>query len=182
MADYEARRAEIKGAELEDRATSFYGIRNLTAIPMYNELLAFEPDNAGGYFDLGQIYSGRQSTQAALSTYSQLLAVDPQFREAVIASERARYEASPTYRDGLGYEYENGRNGLANMDRFRFSNLFTVPIGDENKFVGIGYSRVVYTPTDDSSLSGNIPSLVYQQNWFISKRFPGTIRYYFGPY
>lgn len=164
--DYEARLAEIKGAEMEDRATEYNGIRNLTAIPLYNELLAYEPANSGAFFDLGQIYSGRRDTDMAIQTYSQLLAVDPQFREAIIATERAKAEDSPTYTGSLLYEDENGRDGLATMKRFRFNNLFTIPIGDENEFVGVGYSRVAYTPADDRTLNGNIPSLVYQ------KKFP----------
>lgn len=161
--DYEARMAEIKGAELEDRAGEHLGLRNLTAIPMYQQLLDYEPANAGAMFSLGQIYSGRKDTDAALATYSRLLAVDPQFREASVATDRAKAEASPTYTGTLSYEDEFGRNQLVNMRRFRFSNLFTVPIGDENEYVGLGYSRVEYSPGGARTLSGNIPTFVYQQ-------------------
>ena len=176
-ADYEARMAEIKGATKEDLATTYNGIRPLTAIPLYYDLLDYEPANAGAYFDLGQIYSGRQDTDQALKTYSQLLAVDPQFREAVIASERARAEASPTYTGRIRYEDESGRDGLATMNRFRFSNLFTVPLGDENEFAGIGYSRVAYSPADDTTLDGNILTAVYQQKfpWYDPLLFRGVL-------
>ena len=161
--DYEARVAEVRGAELEDRAKSAKGLRDLTAIGLYKDLLNCEADNTEGLFDLGQIYSSRLMTKSAITTYSDLLAVDPMNREAMIASQRELADASPTLRTWINYEDEAGRNGLATMDRLRVGGLWTVPLGDENEFFGIGYQRVRYTPANDQGLSGNIPSMVYQE-------------------
>ncbi|MGL6095310.1 MAG: tetratricopeptide repeat protein [Fimbriiglobus sp.] len=164
VGDYEARVVDAKGAELEARAKDFKGLRDLSAIPAYKELITAEPDNADALFDLGQIYSARQMTRPAIQTYSDLLAVDPQSREGMIATDRAALEASPTIRTFFRAEHENGRNGLANMDRLFAGMLFTTPLGDENEYLGVGYTRVRYSPTADGGpLSGNMPTLVVQK-------------------
>ena len=188
--DYEARQAEARGADLEGRAKYNKGIRDLTAIPIYRELIAYEPDNTEAMFDVGQIYSTRLMTKSALNQYSELLAADPGHREAAIASDRHLADDSPTYRFQTSFEKEFGFNGLNNISRLRIGNFFTVPIGDENEYVGFGYTRIeLYPPagTPDQfgvvfnqfgqpftqffpaqqggNLGGNIPTFLYQQRF-----------------
>jgi tetratricopeptide (TPR) repeat protein len=164
LADYEARADEVKGARLEDMAKSQKDLLNRSAIGSYRALIEQEPGNTDALFDLGQVYTTLQKTQEADRIYSELLAADPLSREGLISLTRNQAEMAPTYQSSFVYENESGRNGLANMDRFRLNQLITLPLGDKNELVGIGYSRVSYQPLNAADLNGNIVSVLFQKN------------------
>jgi tetratricopeptide (TPR) repeat protein len=158
LADYDARTAEQAGAFLEGDAKSKKDIRNYEAVPAYKALLAAEPGNEEGLFDLGQVYGGLRQTRAEVDQYGQLLKVEPLDREGLVALERASLEMQPRF--GLNAEFldEHGRGGLAAIGALRYAGWGSVPLGDEDEFFLLGFSRARLTPRDDRLVDGNIVS------------------------
>jgi tetratricopeptide (TPR) repeat protein len=156
LADYEAHSAEQNGARLEGEAKSKKDIRDYEAVPAYQSLLAAEPGNVEGWFDLGQVFGALRQTGHELPEYGQVLKIDPLHREAAVALERAGLELQPQAGAGLALFRQRGRDGLAHMDTARFPVWVTLPYGDENEFLLLGYERAQYRPGDDRTLDGNI--------------------------
>jgi tetratricopeptide (TPR) repeat protein len=159
----EARAAEARGARLEDTAKGLRGLRDLSAVGAYRAVIEQEPGNVDALFDLAQTYGSLQKTREANKVYGQVLAADPQSRESSIALQRGQAEMAPSVRPFIGYQEENGRNGLAQMGRFRVGSLVTLPLGDANEFFGVGYSHVNYNPRDDGDLNGDIATVTLQK-------------------
>jgi tetratricopeptide (TPR) repeat protein len=155
MLDGEARAAEIVVIGLEKDAKCLKDWRNLTAVPLYTELIHKDPNSIEGLFDVGQVFGELKETHAALDSFSQVLTIDPLNREAAIASERANLELHPRMNDSIGYSNQNGFQGLSNVARLNVGTLFTCPYGDENDTVTAGYTRVRYQFPGYPSLSGN---------------------------
>jgi tetratricopeptide (TPR) repeat protein len=158
LADYQARLADQHGAYLEGEAKSKKNIRDYEAIPVYQSLLAAEPGNEEGLFDLGQVYGALQQNHNELTQYNQLLTVDPLHRDGLVALERSGLELQPQLRMGVELFQDKGRDGLARIGTARFPTSVVIPWGDENEFVQLGYARIIYKPHDDPSLEGNILS------------------------
>jgi tetratricopeptide (TPR) repeat protein len=160
LADHDARTANDKLNLLESRAKSLNGVRNYAAVPVYQDLIRAEPTNTEALFDLGQVYAGLVQTRNETQAYRQAINVDPLLRESRVAWNRAYAELDPQYRGGFSMFSEQGRNGLANITRLRYSNFAVLPIGDENETLQFGYTRVQYNPSDGSEeLPGNIFTL-----------------------
>ncbi len=162
LADYDARCAEQTAAHLEGEAKAKKDLRNYEAVPAYKALLAVEPGNEEALFDLGQVYGALKQTHNELGEYATLLKEDPVHRESLIASERAGLELDPQLAPRADFFSQRGRDGLARIDRFRFTGAVVLPYGDEDEFVELGFARVRYKPPDDRALDGNIPFVVVQ--------------------
>jgi hypothetical protein len=134
-------------------------------VPAYGHLIAVEPDNAEARFDLGQVFGTLKLNRRELDQYGHLLALDPTHRDGAVAAERSGLEISPQLRAGTWWFDQSGRDGLASVNRQRETVHAVYPFGDEADFVGVGYSRVQYTPTDDTSLNGNIGSLLFSKRY-----------------
>jgi tetratricopeptide (TPR) repeat protein len=156
LADADARAAEQRGAHLEAEAKAAKGWRNYQAVPLYQALVAEEPGNTEGLFDLGQVYGGLKQTHNALEQFARTLEVDPLHRESAIAQERGTLEMSPQLRPYADFFHQFGRNGLAAIDRFKYGVNVFWPYRDENEWIQLGYSRAFYQPVDDRGLNGNI--------------------------
>jgi tetratricopeptide (TPR) repeat protein len=153
--DAEARAAEITVVALEKEAKCDKDWRNLSAVPLYNDLVHKEPNNTDALFDLGQVYGEMKQTHAALESFAQVLAIDPLQREAAIAQERATFELNPRLNVPFGYFNQTGRDGLANIGRLTLGSVITCPYGDENDTVTFGYTRARYIPPGFPDLDGN---------------------------
>lgn len=155
LLDAEARAAEIVFIRLESDAKSKKDWRNFTAVPIYEELTHKEADNVDAIFDLGQVFGELKQTHHALDEFSQVLAIDPEHREASIALERASLELNPRLTGLLNYFNQSGRQGLANVARLNYGPLFTCPYGEEDETITVGYSRTRFMPAGYLPLDGN---------------------------
>jgi tetratricopeptide (TPR) repeat protein len=157
LIDYEARKAEQEGARLEGKAKDHKDWRNLEAVPLYKELIEFEPANEEARFDLGQVFSNLTWTRAGIKEYAELVSIDPQHREGVVALNHAGWTLNPGYLFRFSEFNQRGRDGLAQIERIRFNNSVVVPFGDADEFLQLGFDRVRLIPTGAPELDGNIP-------------------------
>lgn len=167
--DYDARLADVTAFQGEEKAKEEKDVRPYAAVPAYEAINLYEPTNTETLFDAGQNYGRLKKTRQAIQLYSQTLQVDPTHREAMVASERATANISPRFDASFDYFYQRGRNGLTNIDRYRWTIAGAVSLGDEDEYFQVGYSRVLYAPTDDRTLNGDIPFLRVQKR-FIDHR------------
>jgi tetratricopeptide (TPR) repeat protein len=165
LIDYDARVANQTYFKMEGEAKQLKGLYNWEAIPAYKNLIAVEPDNAEARFDLGQTFGALKVNHNELEAYSGLLTVDPLNREGAIATERSNLEISPQLRMGGGWFDQDGRDGLTHIQRVRASMFAIFPFNDEVDYVGVGYSRVRYSPPDDYDVFGNIASFVFSKRY-----------------
>ncbi len=172
--DYQARLKDqtIDKVEAEEKAKDWL---HFTDIKIAKDLLTLEPSNTSVLFDLGQQYSILQQTHNAIATYSQDLQVSPREREAAIAVERASLEMSPQLWINGNAFAGKGFNNLVNITRLRAGGDFRWPYGDENEYVGLGFSRVDYIPGGPyRNLEGNILTALYQGKCFDRLFFGGV--------
>lgn len=165
ICDYDATLAWQEPFRLERDAKELKDYRNYMAIPQYAAITNFEPTNTEALFDYGQVYGALKMTRAALTWYSNTIAVDPTHREAIAASERATAEISPKVDFKYDWMRQRGRTGVASIDRQRFIGAVALPLGDENEYLQLGYMRIGYNPLDDTNLWGNAPFLRVQKKW-----------------
>ncbi|HKB03743.1 MAG TPA: tetratricopeptide repeat protein [Gemmataceae bacterium] len=165
VCDYDATLAWQEAVRLERDAKELKDYRNYQAIPQYAAANLFEPTNTETLFDLGQVYGALRMTRAALAWYSNTLAVDPMYRDAAVAGERAAAEISPKLEVRADFFRQRGRDGLAAIDRQRYVAAASLPLGDEDEFVQLGYMRLAYKPLDDPQFWGNAPFARVQAKW-----------------
>jgi tetratricopeptide (TPR) repeat protein len=156
LVDFDARLAEENVVCLEAEAKSKKDIRNYEAIPVYKSLVMAEPGNEEAAFELGQVYGALKQNQNELEQYSRLLAIDPLHRDGTVAMERSSLELQPGLNLRAALSYEHGRQFLANIFTARFPTSVLIPYQEENQYVQVGYSPIVYKPRDDRALVGNI--------------------------
>src|SRR5262249_9939944 len=165
LCDFDATVAWQEAFRLERDAKELKDYRNYAAVPQYNASTQFEPTNAETLFDLGQVYGALKMTRAALTWYGNTQALDPTHRDSAVASERAAAEISPKFDLRGEFFHQRGRDGLASIDRQRYIAAASLPIGDENEYVQVGYMQMGYRPLDDPQLWGYAPFLRVQKKW-----------------
>jgi predicted Zn-dependent protease len=175
--DEQARAAEVAEFQQEDVAKDLKGSRNRAAVAAYQTLLGNEPTDVDGLFDLSQTFGALNRTHAAINTNLEILNVDPYNRDAATATERAGFELQPKIDNNTNLFFQNGRDGLARIERDLYQTTAVLPLGDETDFFGIGYTRATYIPHDDRPLSGNILSLLGGRQLSDTLRFLGQVDY-----
>jgi tetratricopeptide (TPR) repeat protein len=155
LLDYEARSTEQMLAKLEGDVKD-RGWRPYDTIVAAKTALDVEPANTSLWFDLGQAQSTLRQTRAAIGTYADQLTIDPREREAQIAMNRAGMELQPQLRLYPDIFGQRGRDGLAQIVRMRHLMGIRVPFGDEVEFCEVGYGHLLYRPTDDPKLEGDL--------------------------
>ena len=155
LLDHEARATEATLARLEGRIKD-NSWKPYAVIPVARTLLDIEPANTAVTFDLNQAHGSLKQTHLALDAANRDLAIDPREREAAIAQQRAGLELNPSLQLGLDFFQQRGRDGLAQIERTYYRAFTRLPFGDENEFIGLGYARANFRPTDDRALQGNI--------------------------
>jgi hypothetical protein len=106
---------------------------------------------------LGQVFGPVGRTRAALTWYSNTLAVDPTHRDAMAASERAAANISPRADLRADYFNQQGRSGLAYVERQRYMIDIGLPLGDEGEFLYFGNMRMALKPRNGQRIWGNAP-------------------------
>ncbi|HEY4308735.1 MAG TPA: tetratricopeptide repeat protein [Pirellulales bacterium] len=135
------------------------------AIPLYKGLLEMEPTNEAALFDLAQSYSAINRTQCAIQTYQQLLDVNPCHTDAMTALTRNEMELRPKVIPSFDFQYQHGRQGLANITWQNYSLSERQPLGDENEYFEWGYRERVLEPTDDRPDVGEVPFMHWQEKY-----------------
>jgi tetratricopeptide (TPR) repeat protein len=156
--DHQARSTEQEGDRLEAQVKDTTW-RPRAVIPVATKLLVLEPSNTSVLFDLGQAFGSVRETSRALEPFGEMLRIDPNEREAAVASERASEEMRPQLRLAFDFFDQNGRDGLARIDRTRYLSIVRLPYGDEDQYFDLGFGRTSLTPHDDHTLDGN--SLIF---------------------
>jgi tetratricopeptide (TPR) repeat protein len=159
LLEAEARSVEVSNIGLEAEAKHLRDWRNFTARPLYEKLIAAQPDSVEGFFDLGQVDGQLRQTHNAISAFSEVLQMDELNRESAIALGRAGLALNPNVDALVNVYNQNGRQGEANATRYRAGGLFNYPIGEEDEVVGVGYSRLFYQLPGFPSLAGDMFTL-----------------------
>ena len=162
--DYNAARFPQTVLNMESEAKALKDWRNHQAICAYQSLENVDPTNEEARFELGQVYSALNGTHAAMEQYNQLLAINPDHREARIALERNELELGPQAIVGFDYFDQSGRKGLAAIARTHFYVGGRMPYGDENEYVELGYDHVILQPPGEDDDNGNgVVATVHKQ-------------------
>ena len=166
IADYDARQAEQTAIHLEQEAKELKDYRPFRALEAQAASVAYEPTNTEILFDMAQQLGSLHRNAKELDVLSQVLKVDPTHRDSMVASERSEAEISPKLDGMANYFSQRGRNGLSSIDRTRYTVDGSIPLGDENEFLQLGYSRAFYrSPFDYPHTIGNIPFLRAQKRF-----------------
>lgn len=147
--------------EMQEKERRYW--RNFEAIPILQGLTAFEPSNEEAFFDLGQTFAELDLTNCAIEQYSELLEINPHSKIGQVAMEGEIMDLNFRLNGGYQYLGQNGRNGLATIQRFFWGGAGTYPYGDADEFVSLGYRAAYYVPNDDRPLSGNIYTVAAQR-------------------
>lgn len=169
LMSYQAQSKNQSEVYLEANGKRLNGWKNYKAVPIYQSSIATEPDNTESLFDLSQVFGGLKQTMNATLPLGQLLEVEPQHREAMIALERAGLEMGLQIHTDIEHFNQEGRDGLAEIGSTKYGTAVQLPLGDENEYVRLGFHRINYEPVDDRDLDGNILSLRTQKKFFNSR-------------
>lgn len=131
-----------------------------------SNLAAIEPANTSNLFDGGQSLGSLSENHVEIPVYGRELVIDPNAREASIATARSAAEMRPELMFDFTYSGENGRDGLARIRRYGYLTDFRYHCGDEDVYIDAAFKRVNYVPADGNSLHGNILTLGGQDKFF----------------
>ena len=87
--------------------------------------------------------------------------------DAQVAAERSEAEISPKFDASADYFYQAGREGLADITRQKYTVSGSIPLGDEDEYLRIGYSRELLHPHNAGypDTEGNIPFFRVQKRF-----------------
>ncbi|MHB1036625.1 MAG: tetratricopeptide repeat protein [Pirellulales bacterium] len=154
--DDEAALVQQSNIAAEKRAKCLKDWRPQAAIEAYASLIAQEPRNQHVMFDLAQMDSILNRTQAANDQYARLLDVNPCHREAWIALERNELEMGPQWQNAFTHFDNAGYDGLAAITRHYFTTWASAPWGDADEYFKVGYGHVTLSPYQQLSADGNL--------------------------
>ena len=164
VCDYDARVARHEAVRLEEEAMELKDYRPWSAIVALQGASQFEPTNTETLFGLGQQFSALAYTQRAIDAYGAVLAVDPTHRDSMVASSRASAEMSPKLDLSGSYFWQQGRQGLADITRYRETAAGRVPLGDETEYLQFGYTAAQYKSRFNyPEAEGNLPFMRVQK-------------------
>ena len=107
-----------KSAWLESRAKWLsWNNRMLRSEYEYKKLLAFQPGNQEGWFDLAQVEASQELWRASVASYQQLLELDPLHTLASQAIERANIAQEPALFTRYTYWNEAGIGRASDIER-----------------------------------------------------------------
>ena len=138
------------------------GWKPLSAINDFEGLSALEPNNEDAVFEIGQAYSQMNRTHEAIARYERLLCINPCNVDAVTAIERNRLEMSPQLQLFSTWSSQRGFDDLTVIDSLRTGAYVRFPVGEEDEFLQIGYTRGLYQPDGGPQLDENTASVRFQ--------------------
>ena len=140
-----------KSASLEARAKDLsFNRRFSQSLPVYGELLDFEPGNQEARFDLAQSACALGLCSAERAAYTRLLAIDPINTQTGAALERLERRTSPALSLRQNIWHEAGRGELARMLRLRTDLGLSVPVADDYR-LGLTQHRWEESPRGSQS-------------------------------
>ena len=153
----------------EMAAEQLGGWKPLSQINALEGLYALEPTNDSALFQIGQAYSNLNRTQDAIAAYERVLCVNPCNQDARIALTRNFLEMRPQAQVFSGFSHQQGRDDLVAIDSVFAGGLIQMPLGDENEFFQIGYTRYHYEPAGGNSLDGDVITarVQYKPYWWL---------------
>jgi len=153
----------LLGSELSAKYLRGWKFREATGY--YQGLIEMEPTNEAALFDLAQSQSAIFRTRCAVQTYQQLLDVNPCHIDAQTALARSQLEMRPKVIPAFDFQFQQGRDGLANMTWQNYALSERQPLGDENEYFEFGYRQRVLQPTDDRVNPGEIPFMHWREKY-----------------
>jgi len=123
-----------KGAGLEAEAKNlFFDRRFARSLPVYEELLAFEPGNQEARFDQGQAACALGLCSQERQAYARLLEIDPLNTLAGAAQERLDRRTGPALALRHNVWHEVGRGQLARILRQRTDFGLSASLADDHR-------------------------------------------------
>jgi len=123
-----------KGAALEAEAKKLSFDRRFSrSLPVYEELLAFEPGNQEARFDQGQAACALGLCSQERQAYARLLAIAPLNTLAGAAQERLERRTAPALALRHSIWHEEGRGSLARILRQRTDLGASVSLSDDHR-------------------------------------------------
>lgn len=129
--------------------------RAYASIDHFKRLTALQPWNQDAYFELGQQYSYVNETCREIAAYQCLLALNPCHCDAKLALCGAQARLAPALIGDFEFFSQEGRDGLALIDRYRWGVLAHLVTGDENEYWRAGYRARLLVPDEVGSVSGH---------------------------
>jgi len=123
-----------KGAALEAEAKNLsFDRRFARSLPVYRELLAFEPGNQEARFDQGQAACALGLCSQERQAYARLLEIDPMNSLAGAAQERLERRTAPALSLRQNIWHEAGRGNLARILRQRTDLGASASLADDHR-------------------------------------------------
>lgn len=123
-----------KGAALEAEAKNLSFDRRFSrSLPVYGELLAFEPGNQEARFDQGQAACALGLCSQERQAYARLLEIDPMNSLAGAAQERLERRTAPALSLRQNIWHEAGRGNLARILRQRTDLGASASLADDHR-------------------------------------------------
>jgi len=123
-----------KGAALEAEAKNLSFDRRFSrSLPVYGELLAFEPGNQEARFDQGQAACALGLCSQERQAYARLLEIDPLNTLAGAAQERLERRTAPALSLRHNVWHEEGRGSLARILRQRTDLGASASLADDHR-------------------------------------------------
>ena len=123
-----------KGAALEAEAKNLSFDRRFSrSLPVYGELLAFEPGNQEARFDQGQAACALGLCSQERQAYARLLEIDPMNSLAGAAQERLERRTAPALSLRHNIWHEEGRGSLARILRQRTDLGASASLADDHR-------------------------------------------------
>jgi tetratricopeptide (TPR) repeat protein len=165
--DYDACLAAQNAVRIEAQAMELKDYRSLTALNALPTSPEFEPTNTDTIYAMGQQLGALNRNTAEIEWYNKVLAIDPTNRDAQVAAERSNADMGPKLDGIVNYFHQIGRDGLATIDRTDLTADGRIPLGDENEYFEVGYTRAFYhSPTGEyPNTYGNIPFFRVQKRF-----------------
>ncbi len=151
---------------VEHVAKSWKDWRASTAICEYEKLIAIEPSNEDAYFDLGQQYSVKKNTHAAMGAYQRLLEVNPCNYAANIALDGATRKIVPRTNFDFLYFHQSGRDGLANVTQLGLDWGVIFPFGNEDEYFRFSYTHLIYDAPGYDAVIGSAFGGEYHDRYY----------------
>ena len=91
--------------------------------------------------------------------------INPCHVDAATALIRNQMEMRPKVIPNFDFQFQQGRQGLANITWQNYSISERQPLGDENEYFEFGYRERVLEPTDDRADVGEVPFMHWQEKY-----------------
>ena len=167
---------------IERSAKALHVPKPTAAAGQYETLVVAEPYEPHFRFELGQVCGAVGNTPCAIAAYSNLLALDPNHRNAEMALEGKWLDLRDRVFGNYRFRRERGRDGLTSIDRGGAFVGVRHIYDYEDEFVSLGYGRLTLAPTLGEGTAGNCLDVDFQRRLpprWLWRLAPGGTPYFF---